>query len=234
MDTNLDTISELLRTKAFVKLQAFRNTEKAFLLLQEVLRETEQDLKKRMASWDFPVEVRYRKMGDFQAEFTLAEDTLVFLMHTNAFTFHGEHSIWRTSYAKKDEHNSFCGMISVYNFLSDSFRYKRNNDIGYMIARMFVNSDNHYFVEGKRRLGFLYNDFNNCVISREDLRSFAEALIKFSQDFDMYVPPFHELSQATVEEIQATAEYSVLSTGKRLGFRFQDEESALNRDNGKK
>jgi len=34
-------------------------------------------------------------------------------------------------------------MISIYNFLSDSFKFNRVNDIGYLIARVFTNKENH-------------------------------------------------------------------------------------------
>ena len=52
-------------------------------------------------------------------------------------------------------------MINIYNFLADSFKYNRLNDVGYLVGRVFLNKDLHYFVEGKRQLGFLYNDFVN-------------------------------------------------------------------------
>ena len=38
--------------------------------------------------------------------------------------------------------------------------------MGYCIGRIFINKENHYFVEGKRQLGFLYNDFMNSKMNK--------------------------------------------------------------------
>ena len=46
------------------------------------------------------------------------------------------------------QYRTYCGVINMYNFLSDSFKYNRENDLGYLIGRMFINKENT-FVEGK-------------------------------------------------------------------------------------
>ena len=45
-------------------------------------------------------------------------------------------------------------MINIYNFLSDSFVYDRERDLGYLVARVFLNKEGHFFVQGKKQLGF--------------------------------------------------------------------------------
>ena len=66
-------------------------------------------------------------------------------MHTNTFSFDKSHQIWNSSYVKEDEYKAYCGVINVYNFLSDSFKYNRANDLGYMIGRLFINKEKHFF-----------------------------------------------------------------------------------------
>ena len=39
-----------------------------------------------------------------------------------------------------------------------------SNDLGYLIGRIFINHENHFMVQGKRQLGFLYNDFINQLL----------------------------------------------------------------------
>ena len=34
---------------------------------------------------------------------------------------------------------TFCGIINIYNFLSDSFKYNRESDLGYLVGRIFIN-----------------------------------------------------------------------------------------------
>ena len=55
----------------------------------------------------------------------------------------------KQKYVKEDKMRSFCGVIHVYNFLNDSFKYNRLNDVGNLVARIFVNKDKHFFVEGE-------------------------------------------------------------------------------------
>src|SRR5574340_1141800 len=57
--------------------------------------------------------------------------------HTNVFEFDTRHLVWKTSYVKEKATRSFCRMINVYNFLPDSFKYNRANDLGYLVARIF-------------------------------------------------------------------------------------------------
>jgi hypothetical protein len=105
--------------------------------------------------------------------------------------------------------------------LSDSFKYNRNNDLGYLIARIFINIENHYFVEGKRQLGFLYNDFENAIIDETSIKAVVESCVLYATEFDLLVPPFNEVKEITVyQKIEQMGNASI-KTGKRLGFQFQ-------------
>jgi hypothetical protein len=116
---------------------------------------------------------------------------------------------------------SYCGVINIYNFLADSFKYQRVNDLGYLIARLFVNHEQHFFVEGKRQLGFLYNDFANAVITPEKLQDIVETTIAYCLDFDLFTPPFDEVKVISLGQLEDESSMMSLKTGKRLGFRFQ-------------
>jgi hypothetical protein len=129
----------------------------------------------------------------------------------------------QSSYIEDDKERSFCGMILVYNFLTDSFKYDRNNDLGVLIARIFINKDRHFFVEGKRQLGYLFNDFDNAIIDKDKITSIVETVILYCLEFDLYVPDFEEMNQITVHEINEVNLKTVIATGKRLGFQFRSE-----------
>jgi hypothetical protein len=163
----------------------------------------------------------------FQAEIKIAGDVLVFYMHTNVFQFDKSHSVWRSSYLKDNDDNSYVGIINVYNFLADSFKYQRISDMGYLIARIFVNREGHFLVQGKRQLGYLYNDFVNNVLDKEALKSIVDSCVLYTLDFDLYTPPYENLQQVTVEEIQSITSSSSLATGKRMGFRFGLEDTGF-------
>jgi hypothetical protein len=118
-------------------------------------------------------------------------------------------------------------MIIIYNFLADSFKYNRINDVGYMVARIFINSELHYFVEGKRQLGFLYHDFPNKTINQQALKNIVESAIIYALDFDLFTPPFEEMQEVSVSQILETSENMRIKTGKRLGFRFRADSDQI-------
>jgi hypothetical protein len=222
-----ETIYRLVKEKAVLKQDVYTNTVKVFSDLKSVLAETVKDVRDNFGNQDERVDFYYRDRGDFQAEIKIAGDVLVFYMHTNVFQFDKSHSVWRSSYVKENEDNTYVGIINVYNFLADSFKYQRVSDLGYLIGRIFVNRESHFIVQGKRQLGYLYNDFVNGVLDKEALKSVVESAILYTLDFDLYTPPYENLQQVTVEEIQSVTNSASLATGKRMGFRFGLEDGGL-------
>ncbi|HRH66600.1 MAG TPA: hypothetical protein PLU53_09915 [Bacteroidia bacterium] len=222
-----ELIYKILREKVVLKQDVFDKTQTLFFQLKDLLQTIFTEMQKEIKKIDKDILLDFKDKGDFEMEFTLADDTLVFLMHTNVFTFDQDHEIWKTSYVQEDRNRSFCGKIYIYNFLSDSFRYNRTNDIGYLIARLFINKDGHFFVEGKRQLGFLYNDFSSAVLDAENLRKVVESAILYSLDFDPFIPPYDQMTQISVQEVMESTIQSKIATGKRLGFRFQADANPL-------
>lgn len=224
--TPRELILKTLQEKSVLKQNVYRQTVGVFETFKSVLKEVATDLSQKMAAIDKRVQIEFKDNGEFELELRVAGDILIFYMHTNVFEFDRSHSIWKSSYVRENEYNSYCGMINVYNFLTDSFKYNRVNDIGYLIARIFINRELHYFVEGKRQLGFLYNDFVHAVIDREKVTAIVESLILYCLAFDLFTPPFDAVKEVTVMELQeATSQMQV--TGKRLGFRFQADNDQI-------
>ena len=145
-------------------------------------------------------------------------------MHTNVFDFDKSHMVWKLPYVYKNPNNAYCGMIQVYNFLADSFKFNREEDLGYMVARIFINRESHYFVEGKRQMGYLYNNFGNSIIDKDKLKEIVDTAIAYSLDFDLLVPPYDNMKVITVEQIQEKRNRSSIQTGKRLGFGFRSDD----------
>ena len=151
-------------------------------------------------------------------------DVLVFQMNTNAFEFDRDHEIWKNEYVKENLAKTYCGVINIFNFLHDSFRYNRMNDLGYLIARVFINVEGHYFVEGKRQRGTGINHFGTSVVNDNSLRKIAETAILYSLEFDLLVPPYDEVKIITMEEMAGEIMNSKFKVGKRLGFRYNSDD----------
>jgi len=153
----------------------------------------------------------------------VAGDVIIFHMHTNVFKLDQSHSLWKGSYLEEDELRGYFGLVNMYNFLSDSFTYNRERDLGYLVARLFLNRENHYFLQGKRQLGFLYDDLAGNVMGRAKLKELLFSSINYVIEFDLLAPPYDQVNQVTVSEMNELNANATLSTGKRLGFRFQSD-----------
>ena len=163
-------ILESIKDKSILKQNVFGNTKEHFKSLKKVLKEIISELEVLIQKEDKRITVSYKEKGEYEVQIKIAGDILIFQMHTNVFKFDSSNSLWKTSYLDQDYHRGYCGIINVYNFLADSFKYNRLNDMGYLIARIFINNENHFMVQGKRQLGFLYNDFVNSVMEEENMK----------------------------------------------------------------
>ncbi|MCB0401833.1 MAG: hypothetical protein KDD41_07100 [Flavobacteriales bacterium] len=214
-------ILDTLKTKACLKQHVFKTTIQIFKEFKEEAQKLSAELHQEICTVSDDVVVEFIEKGDYEFHIKFGGDILVFFMHTNVFDFEKSHGMWNTSYVKEDELRAYCGMINIYNFLADSFKYNRVNDIGYLVARFFVNKDLHYFVEGKRQLGFLYNDFVNATIDSQTIRKIIESAILYSMDFDLLTPHYDTMKEVTVYEVIEVTNAMNIKTGKRLGFKFQ-------------
>lgn len=216
-----ELILKSLKEKSSLKQDVYSNTHNAFKMMKICAMQVVEDIKAGIEAIDSRIVVGFQEKGEFEFEIRIAGDLLIFSMHTNVFEFDKPHQIWRNSYVKDDPSRSFCGIINIYNFLNDSFLFNRINDLGYVIGRVFVNKENHYFVEGKRQLGFLYNDFVHAVIDEASLKSVVESTVLYCLSFDLFTPPFDAIKEVSVSDMQTANDNMQIKTGKRLGFRFQ-------------
>ncbi len=225
----INDILGLFKSKSVLKQLVYHNTFQVFNELKVVAKDYSIELQKLLRKNKLTkIPVEYKSKGDFEAEFTFAGDSLIFIMHTNIFQFPRDHALMRSPYVKEDVDRAYCGSIYVYNFLADSLRYNRENDIGYLVARIFVNKDFHFVVEGKRQTEFLSNSFVNERIDYKTLRGILETTMLYCLDFDLLLQPYDMQKELTVSQIKEYSAIMRISTGKRLGFRFQaDPEEQL-------
>jgi hypothetical protein len=222
-----ELIFQTVKDKSVLKQDVFNNIILNFKILKQVLKEIGDDLSSRIESVDERVIIEYKDTGEFEAQLRVAGDVLVFHMHTNVFKFDSQNSLWNTSYFKENGNRGYCGLINVYNFLNDSIKYNRVNDSGYMIGRVFVNAENHFMVEGKRQMGFLYNDIINSVIDKEKMKAIIQSAVLYTLDFDLLIPPYDQVKEVSVLEIQQLSDKLKLKTAKRLGFQFKADSDSI-------
>ncbi|MEX2595796.1 MAG: hypothetical protein WEC59_02615 [Salibacteraceae bacterium] len=225
-NSTLDEIKDLMLNKCRLKQQVYQSTKESFGILKEQLNEIGSELTKVNNDSPGQIDLEIVSQGEFEVKITIAGDTIVFHMHTNVFAFPPSHMVHRSPYIMKNPNSAYCGVINIYNFLADSFRYHRLNDTGYLIGRIFVNSENHFFVEGKQHLGYRFNDFAAQKVSEAQLRNILEAAIKYSMSFDLFTPPYNAVDQVSLSDIIELNNHQKIKTAKRLGFKFQHSEDS--------
>lgn len=223
MTPKTSQINELLCRKSAAKQLTYKITQEIFHDIRNVMQELQKDIMPCLVESAPSVEVKYYDKGDFEAHLKFSGDTIVVMMHTNIFDFDESHYISKSKYIKEDPLRIFCGMIQIYNFLSDSIRYNREQDAGYLVGRLFINKEKHFFIEGKRPLSFRYSDMGTAPIDTEIIRNILEEAILFCLNFDLRVPPLESVNYITLEQKNLLSYSSGMPTHKRLGFQMSKE-----------
>lgn len=212
---------DAIRSKSLLKKDIYQQSLHTFQIFRKVLRSLNDTYNAQYQKQE-RVEFRLNESDDERIELTFGSDVLIFMLHSNIFQFPRLHEVMKTQYVSEDTARSYCGMINIYNFLSDSFKYRRYNDLGYMIGRVFINKDLHFFIEGKKELGRLYFNFSTSEIDETAVKDIITSAIQYTVNFDLLTPPFDEVKLVRLEDIQAASDVKLV-TGKRLGFRFQGD-----------
>ena len=216
-----DKISANLVSKANLQQRVYDNTFSLFNTLKETLHEMASEFNEELDDKiDRRIRIEYRDRGKFEAQLRIAGEILIFNMHTNVFMFDEHNSIWQNEYVKNNASNAYCGVINIYNFLADSFKYNRSSDEGYLIGRIFINHELQYFVEGKRQQRVRVGQFGTKKIDENELTSIIEMAIDYALDFDLLVPPYESVKIMNLDQLNTKFENSKIKTGKRLGYEF--------------
>ena len=214
----LDQIFEKLKTKACVKQNAFRTVQETFKSLKAEAEDISAELAKRIAKIDKSIEVKLIKKNDYEFQLKAGSDILIFTLATNVVTFNEEYEVMKSDYVKEKEERKYFGQIMVYNFLADTIKYNRLNDPGYLIARLIVNSERHFFVEGTQQLNFLFTDIVNNVISNDWLRLLVEKCVFTAIDMDLIGSSYPEIQNTNLMEKMKNEK--PMGNGQKVGFQM--------------
>ncbi len=217
-------IVDTLKSKSVLKEKVYDNTSVAFMIIKDILKNLTKEVNTSLLGIDPRIRMEYTDRSNYDAQLRVAADMLLFSMHSNIFQFDRDHPAWKTAYIQKNKFNAYSGVINIYNFLADSFRFSRLEDLGYLIARIFINHENQYFVEGKRQMGMLFTNYGNEEFNKESLQNIVYTAINYSLEFDLLVPPYDAIKIASVGQAESKIQQTRLITGKRLGFLFNSDD----------
>ena len=219
----LDQIQQLLESKSSAKQVTYKNLLSSFDLLAKESKRIITELRKRVKAGDEDVKVDFKSVNEHEFQVKLAGDLLVFVLHTNVVTFANEHPLMNSDYIKEKEINRYFGQIMIYNFMSDSIKYNRMNDPGYLLARILINHESRFLLEGEGQLGFLYSTISQVQISELDLNSIVKLSLKIAIENDLMAPPFPDVRFITV--YQKNEKTQELGAGQKIGFKMSYQSS---------
>lgn len=223
----LNLIFDGLRQKSSAKQAIYRNTLSTFGLLRQVSQELVVELSRRITPVDSTVVIEYRPINDMEFHIRFSGDLLVFVMHSNIVTFPEDYGPMDTKYVKEDFRRRFFGHIMAYNFMADSIKYQRLNDPGYLVGRLLINIDNHYFLEGVQQLELPDNDMSDNRVTPDGMKLFVESAMIAAVNNDLIAPPLDDIQKISVKQ---KLENQQVSRGSKVGFSFSHEQSHLSID----
>lgn len=215
---HIDYITRLLESKSTAKQKTYKHLLAAFNILSEEAARIVEDLKKKAHPEDEDVTVAFNTINAHEFHVKVAGDLLIFVLHTNVVTFDEGHFIMKDTYTRQNEFNRYYGQIMIYNFMADSLKFNRVNDPGYLLARLMVNHENRFFVEGEGQLSFLFNKVSEGPLQREHLNALVKLALAIAIENDLMAMPYPEVRFITLyQKLEHTPD---LGGGQKIGFKM--------------
>lgn len=218
----IEHIRHLLESKSTAKQITYKNLLAAFQILKNEAERIIDELQKTAKPGDEDVTEGFNEVNDHEFYVKLAGDLLVFVLHTNVVTLPPDHPVMTDPYIKQNEVNRYFGQIMVYNFMSDSLKFNRGNDPGYLLARLLINHEGRYLIEGDGQLGALFNKISDGPISEAELNILVKLVLMIAIENDLIAPPFPQVQFITLsQKMEKTQE---LGAGQKIGFKMSYEQ----------
>jgi len=156
------------------------------------------------------VEVATSSNGNYDIALKVGGDTLVFQMHTNVFEIETQKG--------EEVDKSFFGLIHIYNFLSDSIKFNRENDLGLLICRIMINKEGGFLLEADAEIMEVFTKISSTNLSNQVWDEIIASVIEFSLNFDLTLPEFDKVRLMSVDKIETLSKNQKTQTSKRVGF----------------
>ncbi len=220
---NRGVLLSLLESKATLKQDIIQDVKDVFDQLRTVLTNEVDYFKSKLKDNRIRMNIEDRDGTEIKA--FVGSDCLIFHMHTNVFLIPETHPVWQTKYLKEDPNRGYFGIIYIYNFLAESLLKSRLGDSGYLIARIFVNKEGRFFVEGKSEITKKFKVISDEKICDETMHFIVQSAFAYAINFDLLTPPYEMTAQINVQQAIAIANSISLQTGKRLGYTFEKDDN---------
>jgi hypothetical protein len=216
----IEYIKDMLENKSTAKQTTYKNILSAYAVLAQESQNMVNELSRRAHPGDKDVTVAFTEESEREFQVKLAGDLVIFVLGTNIVTFEDNHAIMNEGYIKEKEVNRYFGQIMIYDFMSDSLKYNRTNDPGYLLARLLINHENRYFIEGEKQLATC-NKISLKPITEGDLKDLVKTALVMAIENDLMALPYQQVKSITLsQKLDHTPEFCGT---KKIGFRMSYE-----------
>jgi len=216
----IEHIKYMLENKSTAKQTTYKNILHAYSTMLEEARNVVEVLTQKAHPSDRDVTLGLTIEHEHEFQVKLAGDLVIFVLGTNIVTFEENHPIMQDEYIKEKEVNRYFGQIMIYDFMSDSLKYHRTNDPGYLLARILINHENRFFIEGEKQLS-VYNKISAAPITEKDLQDLTRLALVMAIENDLMASPYQQVKSITLS--QKLDHAPELSGAKKIGFRMSYE-----------
>lgn len=215
-------ISKLLLTKSGVKQVTYRNVCQVFKSIKRKAIDLINEINTKTDSKDEDIVLSVNEVSDQEFHVKVAGDLLVFFLHTNIITLSDDYAYNKSPYVQENPSRKYLGQINVYNFMADSLKFNRMNDPGYLLARLMVNFENRFIVEGDRQINFMFESVSNKPMESTDLSILIQLIITQAIENDLVAPPFQKIRGITLQQKMAKTES--MGGGGKIGFQMSSQQ----------
>jgi hypothetical protein len=205
-----------LTTKSQVKQHIFNALLDLLDLLEESAQALATELKEGVGENNI-VDISVSRESPHELHFRMAGDTLIFFLHTNIITLRDGHEYIQSAYVQENPLRRYLGQINVYNFMSDSIRYKRIQDHGYLLGRLMYNLDHRFFIEGDR-LRYQYAQISAEPINETDIKNLMQLLLAIAIDTDLVAPDISQIRSIPLNALMVHRAQA--GSGNKIGFQI--------------
>jgi len=219
MDNIIENLAEQIRQKSVTQTQAKNNTRQVFNDLKDKAFELVKSMKEKLGDQAKDAKLEFDKVSEYEFHLMFAGELLIFTTHSNILNFAEGHILHKSPYIKQNTERGYFGAIMAYNFLSDSLKFKRMFDQGYLIARLFVNNENHFYVEGVN-MNYEYTDVAKNIVDDSFLEKFLKSTLEAALETDPVMSNFEQEKSISVAD---KLNRSMLGNVKKIGFQMKTD-----------
>ena len=220
MGEKFNKLVNLLADKATLKQDVFKQTCVTFEKIKQIARTLSKNIIENDSIDHNKIHVEFEEINKYEFQLKIGSDIIVFMMKTNVFALPNTSKHSHHSYFKESWKHQYFGQIVVYDFIADSVKFNRVDDVGYLIQRLFINIDNHFLVEGLQNIEYKYANILKNIVDQNVLETLIEQAIYVSIDTDLVSTSYAENFSMTVEQ---RLEKRYQSSGTKVGFQMNSE-----------